>query len=155
MNVNKIANWFRIRNAADMQVNEMAEELTQLKLMKLLYLAQGVNLAAYDEPLFSEPILAWKLGPAIEIIHQRFAGQHEVVGSISDQDRSNYQEIEAIPEASAVLNAVYDTYGDMSAADLVKLTHKQAPWIETEQSHIMDLDTMKSYFKEHVLANEK
>ena len=33
----KIVNWLRVRNNADLQADPNAEELTQMKAMKLLY----------------------------------------------------------------------------------------------------------------------
>lgn len=155
MDIKKVTNWFRARNAADLRSNEAAEEMTQLKLMKLLYLAQGVSLAAYGTPIFPDPIVAWKLGPAIDSVHHRFAGKREIVGEITDQDRQDYEEVESNPEVSAVLNAVYETYGGMSASDLVNFTHKQDPWIETNQSGVIDPDSMKDYFQKNILTNEK
>ena len=154
MDIQKLTNWFRFRNAADLQANELAEELTQLKLMKLLYLAQGVYLAAFNKPLFNDPIVAWKYGPAVESVHQRFAGQRGIVGNISDNDRGDYQEVEQNTDVSLVMNAVYDTYGDMSASDLVKLTHSQSPWRDTKQSQEISRESMQSYFLQNVLSND-
>ena len=39
----KIVNWMRVKNKAELIENENAEELTQMKAMKLLYYVQGVR----------------------------------------------------------------------------------------------------------------
>lgn len=62
IDVLKIVNWFKVRNYSDMKTNDNVEALTQLKVMKLLYYAQGVSLAVYDKVLFPEKILAWRYG---------------------------------------------------------------------------------------------
>lgn len=38
-------------------------EMTNMKVQKLLYYAQGLHLALYGEPLFTEEIQAWRYGP--------------------------------------------------------------------------------------------
>ncbi len=48
------------------QTSEDAGDLiSNLKLQKLLYYAQGFHLALYDEPLFPEAIEAWTHGPVL------------------------------------------------------------------------------------------
>lgn len=41
----------------------MEAEITNMKVQKLLYYAQSLHLALYDEPLFEEEIQAWRYGP--------------------------------------------------------------------------------------------
>lgn len=35
------------------------------KLRKLLYYCQGHHLAQVEEPLFTEPVMAWDMGPVV------------------------------------------------------------------------------------------
>ncbi len=44
---------------------EYGELISNLKLQKLLYYAQGFHLALYDKLLFSEDIEAWQHGPVV------------------------------------------------------------------------------------------
>src|SRR4051794_29818552 len=44
---------------------ESGDNITHLKLQKLLYYAQGFHLAIQGEPLFAEPIEAWEHGPVV------------------------------------------------------------------------------------------
>ena len=46
--------------------------ITQLKLNKLLYYAQGVYLAKKGKPLFADPIEAWEYGPVVPSIYQKY-----------------------------------------------------------------------------------
>lgn len=153
MEIQTLIGWFRYRNEADLKANELAEVLTEPKLTKLLYLAQGVTLPAFDQPLFKESILAWKHGPGIPEIHQQFGNDREAVTIGDDADHLAYRRVEADDVAGTVLNAVYDTYGDMSASDLVKLTTAQVPWIKAEPNEIIDLAVMQHYFSDKVLKH--
>ena len=51
---------------------EIGDTISNLKLQKLLYLAQGFFLAIYGEPLFPEHIEAWTHGPVVPEIYRRF-----------------------------------------------------------------------------------
>src|SRR5579864_2329863 len=60
-----IAKWFIAWAEAE------GDELSNLKLQKLLYYAQGHHMAAHGRPLFTEPIQAWSHGPVVpEVYHQ-------------------------------------------------------------------------------------
>jgi uncharacterized phage-associated protein len=42
----KIVNWLRVRNNAELRLDPNAEELTQMKAMKLLYYIQAASVAS-------------------------------------------------------------------------------------------------------------
>lgn len=52
-----VAKWFLVRNVEE-EANG-ADGISNLKLQKLLYYAQGCTLALTNEPLFDESIVAW------------------------------------------------------------------------------------------------
>lgn len=64
----KIVNWLRVRNNADLQANPNAEELTQMKAMKLLYYIQAASLVVTGHRMFKDDIVAWRYGPAVESV---------------------------------------------------------------------------------------
>lgn len=156
-NVMQIVNWFRVRNVADMKKNAMVEPLTQMKVMKLLYYAQGLTLAAFNEELFEDEIVAWKYGPVVEEVHQVYLGKRDIVPSDLDQGLDNdvvadYVEVSKNDTANIVLNTVMEVYGDKSAIELMNMTHKETPWISTQQSQVIPKNVIKEYFKENILA---
>lgn len=59
-----IAEWFLYYNRSIMEEYD-AEYISNLKLQKLLYYAQGCYLALRDKSLFCDNILAWKHGPVV------------------------------------------------------------------------------------------
>ena len=55
------------------QASEDAGDLiSNLKLQKLVYYAQGFHLALYDEPLFLEAIEAWTHGPVVPDLYRHY-----------------------------------------------------------------------------------
>ncbi|MFU7502447.1 MAG: Panacea domain-containing protein [Candidatus Tisiphia sp.] len=51
---------------------EAGDTITQLKLQKLIYFAQGVSLALLDRPLFNEEIEAWKQEAVVRVLQKIF-----------------------------------------------------------------------------------
>ena len=54
---------------------EQGDSLSNLKLQKLLYYAQGFHLAIKNEPLFDEDIEAWTYGPVVPSVYNQYS-QH-------------------------------------------------------------------------------
>lgn len=148
----KIVNWFRVTSNAEMRTYD-AEELTQMKVMKLLYYVQGTYLALRSEKAFPNDILAWRYGPVVREVHDKYSGQTGIVGNISDDKTAqhDYESIEPSSDLGIVLKAVWLTFGDKSAIELMKQTHEERPWKETEQSDIISPDLMEDYFKAEVV----
>ena len=67
----QVAKWVLAHNriATD---EEGAEYISNLKLQKLLYYAQGVFLAVTDKPLFDDDIVAWLQGPVVESVYHQY-----------------------------------------------------------------------------------
>jgi uncharacterized phage-associated protein len=98
-------------------LRERLPGLPTKKLHKLLYYCQGHHLAAFDEPLFAEPISAWDMGP--------------VVGALWRQEK--HGKPPAVPGdlGEAQLNTigyVLSRYGALTGRDLENLTHSETPW---------------------------
>lgn len=146
----KIVNWLRVKNNAELRQSDYAEVLTQMKAMKLLYYIQGVSLAYLNKKMFPNDIVAWKYGPAVAEVHTKYSGRREILGEITNSDIKDYNELSKDAEASEVLNAVWEAYGDMSASQLMRKTHTESPWKDTEQSKIITEDKMKEYFSKIV-----
>ena len=51
---------------------ENEDPMTNLRINKLLYFAQGWNLQRFGRPLFDEAIKAWKYGPVVETIFRKY-----------------------------------------------------------------------------------
>lgn len=143
----KIVNWLRVRNNADLRTDLNAEELTQMKAMKLLYYIQAASLVVTNKRMFDNDIVAWKYGPVVEEVHHKYAGCRGIVVQISKQDVEDYKELENDDEAAAILNSIYDTYGHSSAYDLMRQTHSERPWQETTRNQVISDKKIKDFYK--------
>lgn len=144
----QVVNWLRVKNNAEMRTNENAEELTQMKAMKLLYYIQAASLSVTGKRMFNEDILAWKFGPVVEKVHDKYKGQRGIVGEITADDLKDYRTLEEDTETSDILNSIYDIYGHSSAYDLMKQTHQEKPWQITKQSEVISDEAIKDYYSE-------
>lgn len=142
----QVAKWVLAHNriATD---EEGAEYISNLKLQKLLYYAQGVFLAVTDKPLFDDDIVAWLQGPVVEsVYHQYKANGAQGIPFDEDFDFSEFT-----PEENELLTEVYDVFGQYSALKLRNMTHEETPWKETKQNDVIPLQIIKDYFKKEYI----
>lgn len=106
-----------IANLIVMRYGDRAE-LTNLKLNKLVYFAQAVFLRKYGEPLFDDEIQAWAYGPVEPMVYYAFNqfGSGVIRGSRETPDLSE--------RAVGVVREVMDTFGRLTAFDLVRISHR-------------------------------
>lgn len=143
-----VAKWFLLHNKA-FGMGTDVEYLTNLKLQKLLYYAQGCYLALYDKPLFKEPILAWGYSPVVESVydtykHNRYDGIKEFEAPVK-----NFTETE-----ESVLTQTYEAFGQYSAWKLVDMTHNETPWKSTPRGEVIVVDEIRQYFKDHYVEED-
>jgi len=123
---------------------ETGDIISNLKLQKLVYYAQGFHLAIYDEPLFAERIEAWTHGPVVPDLYHIYK-QHEA-GCIPPPeavDTSGFSD-----DQKELLKEVYEVYGQFSAWKLRNMTHEESPWADAaEYQGTISHDVMKEYFK--------
>jgi uncharacterized phage-associated protein len=141
-------------NAADYLIalvdRESGDNITNLKLQKLLYYAQGFHVAMHDgEPLFSESVLAWPHGPAVKQVHIQYNCKWYPIELKSPVYADEYA-----PEVRELLHAVYATYGQFSATKLENMTHAEPPWLETPANRAISLELLRDYFSRLVQAGQ-
>ena len=143
----EVAKWFLAYNRIA-AAEEGAEFISNLKLQKLLYYAQGCSLAVADTPLFGDDIVAWLHGPVVECVYHEYKsnGANGIVFE-DDFDFSKFS-----PEENELLQEVYDTFGQYSAWKLRNMTHNETPWCSTRQNARISTEVIKQYFKQEYLA---
>ena len=125
--------------------------ISNLKLQKLVYYAQGFALAFRGEPLFREPLEAWDKGPVVREIHRQYRDGARPIAPPAGFNPARY-----LPEDSELLDALLRTYGQLSAGRLCGMTHAEPPWVEAYnngRNTPIALPTMHAYFSELVGAN--
>lgn len=153
---NNIARWFLLRNKVEQDNDEFIESMTNLKLQKLLYYAQGVHLAITGEPLFCEEIYAWKHGPVVSDVYDIYKsnkGNSIPVNNEAD-DYEIITELENDSMAIDTLEFVFNEYGQYTAWALRNMTHQERPWIETNINDVIDRCAIKEFFQQEVVELE-
>lgn len=137
-----IAKWFLYYNNVQMD-DEGADLISNLKLQKLLYYAQGCYLAIKDKPLFNEKIVAQDHGPVVENVYREYRNNGSN-GIIYDQSYDGSIDL----ETEEILKQVYNVFGQYSAWGLRNKTHQEKPWKVTPRNSEIDRDVIKEYFKD-------
>ncbi|WP_190972783.1 Panacea domain-containing protein [Bifidobacterium tissieri] len=119
-------------------------EMTNLKLNKLVYLAQAVSLRQYGTPLFDDVIQAWDYGPVEPLVYRTF--QSYGSGVIS-RPSGKFQSSDQLSQIAAV---VMEKFGSLTAFDLVRLTHRDgAAW---KMVHVPKANNVIT--SEHILSSD-
>jgi uncharacterized phage-associated protein len=104
------------------------EEITPLKLLKLVYIAHGWSFPFLKQPLLAEPPQAWQYGPVVPSLYREISKFR--AGPITE-DVPDTDPQQLAPEAAALIQNVYDTYSRYSAIQLSNMTHMpNTPWSE-------------------------
>lgn len=141
-----IAKWMLAYNREKADA-EGADLISNLKLQKLLYYAQGTYLGITGHPLFDDPIVAWEHGPVIVDIYHQYRDNHSK--GIDFTDDFDFSQI--LSQDEAILEAVYENFGQYSAWKLRNMTHTETPWKSTPRNHIIDTKLIRDYFVEHYI----
>ncbi|MBF0508059.1 MAG: SocA family protein [Deltaproteobacteria bacterium] len=121
---------------------EAGDLISNLKIQKLVYYAQGFHLALFDDPLFCEPIEAWTHGPVVPELYHAY--KQYGAGDIPTPEGLDFSIYDQ--QTTEHLNEVYSTFGQFSAWKLRNLTHVEPPWINAKGG-IVTYESMKKYFK--------
>jgi uncharacterized phage-associated protein len=128
------------------------QAITHLKLQKLVYYAQGWNLAINGKPLFYEDIRAWDHGPVVRELYDEYKKfGYFTIPAEDFNNQNNGKEIFTEDEIK-VLDQVWNVYGKYDGKFLEELTHQEDPWLYTERNEIIEPSRIKRYFS-NLLTN--
>lgn len=112
-------------------------DMTQMKLNKLMYLAQAQYLAATNHRLFNERMEAYKHGPVVPSLRSRFSDYKDQALTETPFDD---QILERMPQdMSSFIEQVWNKYKHSSASQLRDMTHHDPAWksvYQPEDKHI-------------------
>lgn len=123
--------------------------ISNLKMQKLCYYAQGIYLALHNQRLFNEDMQAWQHGPVFPNLYQKYkgAGSHCLIIAPEFDINSISEDIKDF------LNKIYAYYGQFSAWKLRDMTHHESPWQnsynKTPNDVISDIE-LKRFFKTQI-----
>lgn len=129
LNANEIADYF-----IELSTPGTKENITNLKLQKLLYYAQGEYVAhneeSNDEMLFNDRIEAWKHGPVVPEVYRRFSNYIFNEISKTEINKANIIKVKE-EELDVFLNGVWSIYGSYNGKQLERMSHMESPWQRT------------------------
>lgn len=141
--VQDVAKFF-IDLAQKQEQKQNGDLMTNLRLQKMLYLAQGWYLAKFGAPLFDAPIEAWPLGPVVPTVYNTYKIYH--ANGISSDARISSDALSS-NEISLLLDVTRE-YDKFSTSALVSLTHKKdTPWAMTASADEISKDIIKDFFQ--------
>lgn len=147
----EIANFFLKKGKKD-------KEMTQMKLNKLVYFAQGWYLALNDAPLFDEDIQAWQHGPVIPSLYHEFKhfGSNQITPKThsiqwNDEDGLHYKTVGAADKNTRIiLEKIWSLFGQYHGWELRNLTHQEdTPWSKVDKSYlhsVIDKKDIKDFY---------
>lgn len=137
-----IAKWFIAWAEA------VEDELSNMKLQKILYYAQGHHLGLTGKPLFKDQIQAWIHGPVVADIYHRYKHFGSSAISMPDDDSFLWDHVD--PDTANFLERVWVSYGGYSAGRLRTMSHSEPPWrdhFDGEHYVIIPQDSMREFFR--------
>jgi uncharacterized phage-associated protein len=146
-----IANYFISKSLAS------GEELTPMKLIKLVYISHGWYLAITNEPLLSEGVQAWKYGPVVNSVYRgtKKFGKGQVTEMLFDTRTMSFP-VPTNPQVIALLERIWAVYGKYNGLELSALTHQDGtPWditwnVRHGKSHnavVISNDLIKDHYR--------
>ena len=118
--------------------------ISNLKLQKLVYYAQGFFTAIYDKPLFQSRIYAWAHGPVVPSLYHTY----KVHGRNSITVPANFDPKSLKGDEFDLIEEVFLEFGQFSAWKLRNMTHEESPWMNHEGDiSLIPLIEIKEYFK--------
>lgn len=142
-----VANFF-IDSAKDTE-----NPMTNMRVNKYVYLAQGYALAKLGRPLFRDEIQAWEHGPVVPALYQLFKSdiRDEPIRSM----RGGYGRNTFSDDEIQVMIDVLMDFDEYSTEAISRMTHgKDSPWSKAYcgrySNNPISLDDMKEYFAQRV-----
>lgn len=137
--------------------------LTQMQLLKLVYIAHGYHLAYYDEPLINEKVEAWKHGPVVSSLYHELKkyGRGAVERPLGALP---WARVEMDPKSKKLVDAVWGSYGHFSGLRLSQITHLQeTPWHKvwqhdggsTRRAAVIDDSLTRDYYRAQICQEQQ
>lgn len=135
------------------------DPVTQMKLQKMVFFAQGLHLALHQEPLCGDPFFAWKFGPVIPSIYQ----QYKKWGSSPIVEKPVMAANPANPHSTDLLTSMeretvdytWEITKNLDGITLSNWSHAaNSPWAqayEKGENTIISNEIIKEYFEQNLI----
>lgn len=135
---------FFIEIAQEQAKKNLGDPMTNLRLQKLLYFAQGWHLSRYGRPLFEEELLKWPYGPVVKSVYQKYSSfKKEGISTEESLDADAFTQ----DEYSLLLDVVRE-YDQFATSRLVDMTHEGGtPWDRANPQGVISKESIRDYFR--------
>jgi uncharacterized phage-associated protein len=141
-----IANYFIWKAAA-----EGGERISNLKLQKLIYYAQGLHIILYGKPLFQDEIRGWSYGPVVPELYSLYK-KYGSGGIPPDRDF----DANSIDEHTrGFLDEINVVFGQFSALRLLEISHSDQCWIDALPNKVITHKAMRATLVKYVRDGKK
>lgn len=122
--------------------------VTNLKLQKLVYYAQGIALGSYSTKLFGDSIIAWEHGPVVKELYDRYKSGSQPLSSNMNQSIEEVTNNELVQK---ILDETISIYGVYTPWVLRNKTHNETPWLETQRDEQITDEKLISFFRKQLV----
>lgn len=122
------------------------ELLSNMKLQKLIYYAQGLHLSLNDSELFEEKVEAWTYGPVVSELYHIYK-EHASRGIPANPD---FDPLSIDQDTRDFLDEIYEVFGQFSAIRLMELAHSDECWQDVAIGDEITVDSMKGCFEKYL-----
>ncbi len=121
--------------------------ITPMQVQKLTYFAHAWNLGLGYGPVFQDAVESWQYGPVIRSVYHALKSY----GSEPVTEPILVEEEAFTPRESAVINAIYQQYGELDGLRLSQMTHAEgSPWqqayLKDKRSTIIHNHVIRDYY---------
>lgn len=124
-------------------------EISTMKLQKLMYYSQAWSLVWDEEPLFNSKIEAWANGPVVRELFNQHRGHFIADIDMFPGDSANLEDYE-----KETVDAVLRGYGHLTGQQLSDLSHSELPWRKAREgveggaasTNEVSLDEMQQFY---------
>ena len=129
-------------------------KMSTRKLQKLCYYAQAWHYTWTGERLFKEDFQAWEHGPVCRELFNLHKGKYDIKAEDIDGNPDNLT-----ADQKDSIDIVLEHYGNLTADELVELTHSEEPYKkargnlpdDVHSGNIISLESMKEYYSKHLI----
>lgn len=150
-----VARWFIKRNNEYSEAYGGEGGLSQLKLQKLLYYAQGMYMimSLPQRQLFDDDIVAWEHGPVVPTVYYRYEQYGRNI-PYNKTSKSMQPEEEYTEEDIRILNQVFEQFAQYSGWKLKNMSQNEQPWKCTEKNQVIPASVIFKYFNETYMPKQ-
>lgn len=119
--------------------------MSNLRLQKILYFIQGESYKRYGCPAFTDRISAWKHGPVVPNVYNKFC-------AYGGSEISLKTDVNLEDSTKVITDAIVNKYKDSYVWDLVDETHKKdTPWDKIYHKYGDKSPIPESYIREYFM----